>query len=247
MSSHDAVRGREAENLDGAVEAFGVRSTDGGPRDTSEDGRPGAAARVLSQWPILVFMMILWAGVWQDFAPHVLVMGALFSLLIMWVFPLPPVPFPGRFNLWYVIVFTARFLWDIVRASIQVSFVVLVRGRAARSSIVEMRLRSHDDLVITLVSHALALVPGSIVLDVDRVTATLYLHCLDVADEQRIAETKANALRVEAAIIRAIGSRADMELLARYPDSAPPFEDIAEYSQHPPHRDARAQTEGARP
>ena len=209
--------------------------TRGGPRDTVEDGRPGLVRRVLSQWPVVLFMTVLWAAMWQDFSLHVLLTGAVFSLLVKAAFPLPPVQFPGRFHPWYVLTFTLRFLWDVVRASASVSWVVLRRPTSSLHSVVEVRLRSHDDLIVTLTSHALALVPGSIVVDVDRATATLYLHCLDVSDNAAMDAYRRNALNVEAGIIRAIGSAEDLQLVRRYPDSAPPFADISDYAHHPPH------------
>ena len=206
--------------------------------DTTDGARPGGrrgGAR-RPQWSMVAVMSVLWAAAWQDFGPHVLLTGAVFSLLVMWVFPLPTIPFPGRLHPWYCLVFTARFLWSVLLGSLQVAWVVMVRPRVSRHSIVEMRLRSHQDMILTFTSHALGLVPGSIVLDVDRVTATLYLHCLDVSDDEAIESIKAEALATEAAIIRAIGSREDRELLRRYPVSAPPFEQIDVPGRPAPHR-----------
>ena len=76
-----------------------------------------------------------------------------------------------------------------------------------------MHLRSHDDLIVTLTGHALALIPGSLVVDVDRPSSTLYLHCLDVTNEEEVEHFRQEALATEAAIIRAIGSREDLELV----------------------------------
>ena len=70
---------------------------------------------------------------------------------------------------------------------------------------------------------------------VDRATATLYLHCLDKTGEEVLDEVRARALRAEAGIIRAIGSTEDLELVRQYPDSAPPYADLDDYRHHPPH------------
>lgn len=203
--------------------------------DTTAGTRPTGLRAKLTQWPVVVVMVLLWCALWQDFTPGVMLVGLLFALLLKRLLPLPPVQFPGRFHPWGILVFTLTFLKDVVAASIAVSLVVLLRPRSSRHSVVEVRLRSHDDLIVTLTSHALALVPGSIVPDVDRATATLYLHCLDAAGEERVDSIRRNALRVEARIIRAVGSAADLELVRRYPDSAPPYEDMDEYRRYPPH------------
>lgn len=195
--------------------------------------RPGSLRAVLGQWPLALVLTLVWGALWQDFGLHVLLPGLLFAALVIVVFPMPAIPFSRRFSPWHALVFTGRFLADVVRSSLSVSAVVLTRGRRVHSSIVGVRLRSHDDLLITLVSHALALVPGSIVLDVDRADAILYLHCLNVTTDEEIAAVRAKALRVEAGIIQAVGSRTDLELLRRFPDSAPPRAEIAGNRRHP--------------
>lgn len=195
------------------------------PGHTAPDtARNGRVRDIAAQWPLIVVLVVLWCAVWEDFSLAVALAGLGFTVLVMALFPMPRIPFSGRLNPWWSLVFTVRFLVDVVRSSVEVSKVVLLRGRGARSSIVGVRLRSHDDLVITLVSHALALVPGSIVLDVDRARAILYLHVLDATTDEDVEEFRAKSLSVEAAIIKAVGTRADLELVRRHPDSAPPEE-----------------------
>ncbi|MDO4240266.1 Na+/H+ antiporter subunit E [Micrococcus sp.] len=210
--------------------------TGGGPG--AEEGRAAAERRgtLLRQWPLLLGMVLLWCAVWQDFALHVVLTGVVFSLLVQVLFPMPPVPFGDRFNPWHALVFTGRFLWDVVRSSVSVARVILTRRGQVRSSVVRVPLRSHDDIVMTLVSHALALVPGSIVLDVDRARAVLYLHVLDVDSDEDMDAYRATALEVEAGIIRAVGSTEDMALLRAHPDSAPDAEGMAERRRHPAYR-----------
>ena len=67
----------------------------------------------------------------------------------------------------------------------------------------------------------------------DSADAILYLHCLNVTTDEEIAAVRAKALRVEAGIIQAVGSRTDLELLRRFPDSAPPRAEIAGNRRHP--------------
>ena len=162
--------------------------TDPARAGAERPARPHRVRDMVGQWPLIAVLVLLWCAVWEDYSLHVALAGLAFSLLVMVLFPMPRIPFSGRLNPWWFLVFTAQFLGDVVRSSVEVSKVVLLRGRAARSSIVGVRLRSHDDLVITLVSHALALVPGSIVLDVDRARSILYLHVLDATTDEDIAK-----------------------------------------------------------
>lgn len=196
--------------------------TDPARAGAERPARPHRVRDMVGQWPLIAVLVLLWCAVWEDYSLHVALAGLAFSLLVMVLFPMPRIPFSGRLNPWWSLVFTVRFLVDVVRASVNVAGTVLLRGRRARGSIVGVPLRSHDDLIITLVSHALALVPGSIVLDVDRVRSVLYLHVLDATTDEDVAGFRAKALDVEAGIIRAVGTREDLELVRRFPSSAPP-------------------------
>ncbi|GAA1660781.1 Na+/H+ antiporter subunit E [Citricoccus zhacaiensis] len=166
-----------------------------------------------SQWPILLGLTLTWGALWQDFSPGVLLAGVVFSMLTLSFYRLPRVNFSDRFNLWYFLVFTLRFLWHVVTASVSVAWDAISKGPTIVNSVVAVPLRSHDDLIVTLTGHSLALVPGSLVIDVDRPSSTLYLHCLNVKNAEAVEAFRAEALRTEAAIIRALGSKADLALV----------------------------------
>lgn len=166
-----------------------------------------------SQWPLVLGLTLTWGALWQDFSPGVLLAGVLFSVLILRVYRLPRVQFSDRFNLWYALAFTLRFLGHVVTASVSVAWDAITKGPTIVNSVVAVRLRSHDDLIVTLTGHALALVPGSLVIDVDRPSSTLFLHVLDARDAEAVEGFRREALATEAAIIRAIGTRADLELV----------------------------------
>lgn len=179
------------------------------PQDAEERPRPS----LISQWPMLAGMLLIWGSLWQSFAIGNMIMGLLVSLLIMWFYRLPRIPFNGRFNLWHAIVFTIVFLYKIMVASIRVAYDAIFIGPRIVNSVVAVKLRSHDDLVVTLTGHALALIPGSLVIDVDRPSATLYLHCLDISNDSDVQKFKDESLRIEAYIIRAIGSQDEYALV----------------------------------
>ncbi|WBL20389.1 Na+/H+ antiporter subunit E [Citricoccus sp. NR2] len=166
-----------------------------------------------SQWPTVIGLTLLWCALWQDFRPGTLLIGLVVALFVLWAFRLPRVPFPGRINLWYTVVFTVVFLWKIVLASIDVARDAIVKGPNIINSVVAVRLRSHDDLIVTAVGHALALIPGSLVIDVDRPSSTLYLHVLDAENQEQVDAFRQESLSIEARIIRAIGSREDYALV----------------------------------
>ena len=163
--------------------------------------------------PLICFLGFFWMAIWQDFTHGTFLIGAIYATIIVRVFYLPPLRGSGRLNLWWGLVFTLRSLVKMIAASFQVSWIAVAVGPKVRNSIISVQLRSHDDLIVTLTGHALALVPGSLVLDVDRTTATLYLHALDVDSDEDAERIRQDALRTEALIIMTCGNRSDVAVV----------------------------------
>lgn len=195
--------------------------------------RPRTPLRL--EMPLIAFLTFLWMAVWRDFTLGTLLVGLVLGTAIVRVFYLPPLRGTGRFNLFWWVVFAGRFLGRMVFASFQVAWLAVVRGPRVRSAIVAVQLRSHDDFLVTMVGHAVVLVPGSLVLDVDRTTTTLYLHCLDFRGPEDADRVRRSVLRDEALLIRAGGTPSDLagiraeKRLGRTPGLSP-----AELRAHPP-------------
>lgn len=171
--------------------------------------------RFMVELPLIVGMTLLWGAMWVDFSAGNLVFGFLISLGIVSAFRLPPVHLSGRFNLWQALLFIVRFLGNVVVASMNVFALAVFRGPRVRSAIIGVPLRSHNDLMVTLVAHTLTLIPGSVVVEVDRRSAILYMHVLDVDTDEQAEEFRASARATEAGLIKVMGTRAELEALKR--------------------------------
>ena len=135
------------------------------------------------------------------------------ALLVTRVFYLPPVALSGRFNVWWALVFAVRFVYDLFTASVQVAWLAVDPRKVPNSSVVAVQLRSHSDLIMTLVAIAISLVPGSLVVEADRLRAVLYVHVLDTDGADDVAAARVSVHAVERRIIRALGSREELELI----------------------------------
>lgn len=163
--------------------------------------------------PLLVWLVIVWGALWQNFSLGNLVFGALIAIGIARLFYLPPVELGGRFNLWHALTFLLHFLWRIAQASFQVFYLAVFRGPAVRNAVVAVPLRSHSDLLVTATGHVTSLIPGSLVVDVDRTSSTLYLHALNVGSQQDVEALRREVRDLEAGLIRVLGSREDLAVL----------------------------------
>lgn len=168
---------------------------------------------LITELPLVIWLVLVWGALWQDFSPGTLVFGAIIAYAVVNFFYLPPVELSGRFNVLWMVPFIGRFLFQLVTASVQVFWLAVTKGPRLRNAVVAVELRSHSDFLVTATGHAISLIPGSLVLDVDRSTSTLYLHCLSVATDEDASAIRREVRATEAWLIRIMGTRDDVAVL----------------------------------
>ncbi|KUM32580.1 Na+/H+ antiporter subunit E [Arthrobacter sp. EPSL27] len=163
--------------------------------------------------PLLVWLVVVWGALWQDFSPGNLLFGALIAVLVARLFYLPPVELGGRFNVLHAAAFAVHFLGKVVVASFQVLYLAAAKGPKVISAVVAVPLRSHSDLLVTATGHVTALIPGSLVVEVDRSTSTLYIHGINVRNAEDAEQLRRDVRATEAGLIRIMGSQAELSAL----------------------------------
>lgn len=161
--------------------------------------------RALQPWSML-WLTFLWVALWGSFSPGIVLTGVAVAAATSYAFPLPPVDLGARVRLLPLLWLVLHFLYDVVKASVLVSIVVL-RRRPVNNAVVAVDLRSNSDFVLTAVGAMLTLVPGSIIVEARRSTHTLYLHVLDVDTPEQAEAFREEALRVEERFLRAFEPR----------------------------------------
>ncbi|MBG6056193.1 multicomponent Na+:H+ antiporter subunit E [Salinibacterium sp. CAN_S4] len=189
-------------------------ATDGS--GTAEIGQPTPVTRRELRWriwvqlPLIIALVLLWMLLWGTFSLFSLVTGVAVAFAVTSVFYLPPVELSGRFNPFWFIVFIGRFAVDLVVASFQVAFQALGPRGIRRNSVIAVDLVTRSDFIMTLTAVAISLIPGSIVVEVDRRHSILYLHALNVGDDEAVIQTRLKVLSVERSLVRALGSAEDV-------------------------------------
>jgi len=153
----------------------------------------------------------VWGALWQDFSPGNLLFGALLAVGVARLFYLPPVELSGRFNILHAVPFALAFVGKVVVASAQVLYLAAVRGPKVTNAVVAVKLRSHQDLIVTATGHVISLIPGSLVVDVDRSTSTLYLHALNITSKKDVEGLRNEVRSIEAGLIRIMGTADELE------------------------------------
>lgn len=171
--------------------------------------RKEVGQRIWRQLPLIIALILLWMILWGTISWLSILSGILVAFVITRVFYLPPVDLSGRFNLWYIAVYLTHFLKDVFVASFQVAFQAIT-PKVPRCSVIAIQLRTRSDLIMTLVGITLSLIPGSLVIDVDRERSIIYLHTFDTESDDDVERTRDQGLIIEARIVRALGSREDL-------------------------------------
>ncbi|MGY1746102.1 Na+/H+ antiporter subunit E [Blastococcus sp. SYSU D00695] len=174
-------------------------------------------ARVRSQLPVLVWLVLVWILLWGTWSWANLVSGTVVALLVTTLLPLPSVVGGTRVRPGPLLSFLGHFVVDLVVSGAQVAGLALgPRGRQ-RSAIVQVQLRTDSDLLLTMVAESLSLVPGSLVLDLDRERRRITVHLLHVRDRAQVERERAAVLVVEERLVRAFGSAEEVAALDRSP------------------------------
>lgn len=170
--------------------------------------------RIRNRIAAVSILVLVWMLLWGDFTWANLISGLLVATVVLIFFPLPPVTFAGRLRPWGLLRFALRFLGDLIVASVQIAWLAFRFGHQPSGAIVAVPLRVCSDLNLTLVAEAVSLVPGSLIVEADRPTGTLYIHNLGVSTIEDVEKYRHDVYQLEARLIRAIGSPAELRQLA---------------------------------
>ena len=172
-----------------------------------------AGPRLRHQLPLLVWLVVVWILLWGTWSWANLLSGLAVALVVTLLLPLPPVVGGTRLRPVPLIRFVGHFLADLVVSGAQVAWRAIGPGGVRRGAIVRVQLRADSDLLLTMVAETISLVPGSLVLDLDREERLIAVHLLHVTDLADVDRQKRDVLATEDRIVRAFGTAADIAAL----------------------------------
>jgi multicomponent Na+:H+ antiporter subunit E len=162
------------------------------------------------QLPLLVWLVLVWNLLWGTWSWANLISGTVLALAVTVLLPLPPVVGGTRVRPLPLLAFLGAFLLDVVLSAAQVAWQTIRPRGILHSAIISVQLRTDSDLLTTIVAEATALVPGSLVIDMDREKQTLAVHLLHVRDADDVERQRAAVLATEERVVRAFGSVAEI-------------------------------------
>lgn len=174
----------------------------------------------------VVVLAVVWLLLVGDVNLITVVGGLLLGILVTIVFPLPSIEWAGRLRPWGVLTLMVHLVKDLAVASFRLAVFAFGRG-VPTPGIVRIELRSDSDLYQVNVAELVSVVPGTIVVDARRRSRTLYLHVFDLPDPELRSEVVQDTLAIERRVVRAMGSRAEIQALDHpQPRDEPDFKDV---------------------
>jgi multicomponent Na+:H+ antiporter subunit E len=175
-----------------------------------------AATRLRHQVPLVGWLVLVWMLLWGTWSWANLLSGLVVALVVLVLLPLPHVVGGVRVRAVPLLVFLGHFVVDLFVSGAEVAWQALRLQGVHRTAIIQVQLRADSDLLLTMVAEAVSLVPGSLVLDLDREQRVMTLHLLPVRDLDDVELKRANVLVVEERLVRAFGTADDVAALAAH-------------------------------
>ena len=165
----------------------------------------------VKELPLFLGLIILWMMLWQEISLLTALSGALLALVLMRVFYLPPVELAGRFHPLWAVRYLCYLFWQMGRASLSVAWRAVRPAPEVEPAILAVPLRTRSDFLMTLTSLTVSLIPGSLIVDVDRYGSVLYIHVLDAPTEAMLTKARDEVFYIERLLILSIGSSNEVE------------------------------------
>lgn len=135
----------------------------------------------------VVWLTVVWIALWEDLTWANVLAGVLVAIFVMWVTPARPAEAVHSVRPWALLKLSAYFLWKLSEASTILAWEVVTPRNRVNPAIVAVPLRSRSPGIVTLVSNMVSLTPGTLTLQVDEETMTIFIHVLhlETIDDMR--------------------------------------------------------------
>jgi multicomponent Na+:H+ antiporter subunit E len=88
----------------------------------------------------------------------------------------------------YAVVYIVLFLWELLTANVDVAYRVLAPSMPIEPDVVEVPLRVETDMAVTTIANSITLTPGTLTMDYDETTNSLYVHGITGANREAVVE-----------------------------------------------------------
>ena len=157
----------------------------------------------------LLWCTIVWVMLWGEVSPGNIISGFILALVITSIAPFPAMRFDGRFRPRALVILALHFVYDLIFSSFQQAYFI-ARRKHPRSAIIRVRLRAESDMYLAMTAGLSGGVRGTVRVEADAATGTLYIHVFDIGLAGGVSAAHASILDLEERILRAFASRDEL-------------------------------------
>ncbi len=131
-----------------------------------------------------LLLSLIWVAITGSFTVENFIFGFALSFFLLWI-----TATDRRENKYFnripkLIGFVFFFLYELIKANIEVAYDVITPRHYMEPGIVKIPLDAKSDLEITLLANLITLTPGTLSLDVSDDKKVLYVHAMYIKDKE---------------------------------------------------------------
>lgn len=147
-----------------------------------------------SKTVLFILAYVIWALLnWMPDWQHLLI-GVFVSIFVVY---LTGDLFPARFNsifdvkrYFWAAYYIPVLIYECVKANLDVAYRVIHPDLPIKPGIVKIKTLLKSDIALTFLANSITLTPGTMSVDIDRDNGILYIHWINVRDEDIEGATK---------------------------------------------------------
>lgn len=135
-----------------------------------------------------ILLTLVWVALTGSYNPANFAFGLILSFLILWLMA------RGKDTRYFlrvpkIIAFMFYYLFQMVKANLQIAFDVVTPHYFMRPGIVGLPLDAETDFEITMLSNMISLTPGTLVVDLSSDRKTMYVHVMYLKSREDFIKT----------------------------------------------------------
>lgn len=129
-----------------------------------------------------VLLALAWGVLTGQFTPVNLAFGFVLGYVMLWIAQRAEKPRDYFTKVVRVLRFIVFFLWEMVKANLQVAYHVIAPRHKMRPGVIAVPLDVRTDIEVTLLANLITLTPGTLSLDVSADRRVMYIHSMTLGD-----------------------------------------------------------------
>ncbi len=137
-----------------------------------------------------ILLMLVWVALTGNFAFANYLFGFVISFVILWIITKKDRTGEKYFQIIpKVISSVLYFIYELVKANLQVAYEVSTPGFRMKPGIVKIPLDVKSNIEITLLANLISLTPGTLSLDVSNDKKVLFVHAMYITDKEEFIKS----------------------------------------------------------